>query len=145
MDIKDTENKEINFDKDLETLDKIIKKTENETEVEKMIDNHKKGNDILNNLKDILSSAENKFNEFEEKLNKNEIPIKNNENFFNNINKLEKIVKQMEQTNKASGNNFKEYIDSCEQGLKIIRHLEDKLKKAEEKIDKKENIINVDE
>ena len=140
-----SEKKDIdNFEEDLKKLDNIIAKTEDEIDIEKTIDSHKKGNDILKNLKNILNSTEKKFSDFEKKIN-GEIKekSKNRENFSESIEKLESIIGQMEKEINGS-NNLKDCVSRCEQGLKIIKKLENNLKEAEKKIKNEENVINVD-
>lgn len=140
-----SEKKDIdNFEEDLKKLDNIIAKTEDEIDIEKTIDSHKKGNDILKNLKNILNSTEKKFSDFEKKIN-GEIKekSKNKENFSESIEKLESIIGQMEKEINGS-NNLKDCVSRCEQGLKIIKKLENNLKEAEKKIKNEENVINVD-
>ena len=140
-----SEKKDIdNFEEDLKKLDNIIAKAEDEIDIEKTIDSRKKGNDILKNLKNILNSTEKKFSDFEKKIN-GEIKekSKNRENFSESIEKLESIIGQMEKEINGS-NNLKDCVSRCEQGLKIIKKLENNLKEAEKKIKNEENVINVD-
>lgn len=140
-----SEKKEIdNFEEDLKKLDNIIAKAEDEIDIEKTIDSRKKGNDILKNLKNILNSTEKKFSDFEKEIN-GEIKekSKNKENFSESIEKLESIIGQMEKEINGS-NNLKDCVSRCEQGLKIIKKLENNLKEAEKKIKNEENVINVD-
>ena len=133
-----------NFEEDLKKLDNIIAKTEDEIDIEKTIDSRKKGNDILKNLKNILNSTEKKFSDFEKEINREiKEKSKNKENFSESIEKLESIIGQMEKEINGS-NNLKDCVSRCEQGLKIIKKLENNLKEAEKKIKNEENVINVD-
>ena len=133
-----------NFEEDLKKLDNIIAKAEDEIDIEKTIDSRKKGNDILKNLKNILNSTEKKFSDFEKEINREiKEKSKNKENFSESIEKLESIIGQMEKEINGS-NNLKDCVSRCEQGLKIIKKLENNLKEAEKKIKNEENVINVD-
>ncbi|MBP5301316.1 MAG: exodeoxyribonuclease VII small subunit [Bacilli bacterium] len=147
MEQKDSKEQLKTFDDDLEKLDKIIQKTENETDIEATIKNYKEGNNILNNLKNLLNSAEKKLNDFEKKINFEDTKIKdNNDNFLDNIGKLENIVKQMGgKINNENNANLKECVEKCEQGLKLIKTLENRLKNAEQNIENDKNVINTDE
>ena len=140
-----SEKKDIdNFEEDLKKLDNIIAKAEDEIDIEKTIDSRKKGNDILKNLKNILNSTEKKFSDFEKEINREiKEKSKNKENFSESIEKLESIIGQMEKEINGS-NNLKDCVSRCEQGLKIIKKLENNLKEAEKKIKNEENVINVD-